>query len=314
MTELSCGLRAWGIEENPTLMIREGESFLTFETEKLPEAAWQFLSDHSGCCFAARMEGEALYPLRRGKDPYLPEELPQLLKYKGKTNADFTFMLLRCARAASAFAQGTEPLTILDPMCGKATTLFCAIQKGDNAVGLDVDGKALDEADLYFERCLQLHRLKHKREESSLTLTGSRSARCVSYTVADTLEHYKAGSVRTLRLIHGEVEELPRLMRRESCHLAVGDMPYGVQHAPQEGRRISTLERLMTDTAKGCAGALRKGGVLALSFNSLTLKRERALCAMEAAGLVPLDEAPYNGFSHWVEQAVERDAVLAVKQ
>ena len=34
---------------------------------------------------------------------------------------------------------------------------------------------------------------------------------------------------------------------------------------------------------------------------------------MEGAGFIPQNEAPYNGFAHWVEQAVDRDAMLAVK-
>ena len=35
--------------------------------------------------------------------------------------------------------------------------------------------------------------------------------------------------------------------------------------------------------------------------------------ALEAAGLTPLSQPPFDGFCHWVEQAVERDAVLAIK-
>ena len=203
---------------------------------------------------------------------------------------------------------------MLDPLCGKATTLFCALEEGDNAVGVDVDGKALNEADDYFERFLKLNRLKHKRESTALTLPGGRSAGCAAYTAADTAEHYKAGDRRTLRLIRGDLTDLPRLLRPNSCHLAVGDLPYGIQHAPREGQRMSSLDKLARQVSEGCAAVLIKGGAAAFSFNTYTLSRARMIEAMAAAGLTPLDEPPYNGFSHWVEQAVDRDAVIGLKK
>lgn len=313
-TELSCILRAWGLECQPELCQLGGEPFLSFEADALSGEAWQAVSGHSGCCFAAELRDGALYPLSRRGSSYLPDELSQVLKYKGKTNPDFTLMLLHCARAASAFAQSREPLTVLDPLCGKATTLFCALEEGDNAVGVEVDGKALSEADGYFERFLKLNRLKHKRESSALTLPGGRSARCATYAVADTAEHYKAGQTRTLRLIQGDLAELSRLIHPNSCHLAIGDLPYGIQHAPQEGQRVSSLEKLVRQIAEGCASVLVKGGAAAFSFNTYTLPRAKVIEAMEAAGLTALNEPPYNGFSHWVEQAVDRDAVIGLKK
>ena len=57
--------------------------------------------------------------------------------------------------------------------------------------------------------------------------------------------------------------------------------------------------------------ALRPGGALAVAFNTYTLPRATVLAAVEAAGLEPIPDAP--DFEHWVEQAVERDLVLAKK-
>ena len=34
---------------------------------------------------------------------------------------------------------------------------------------------------------------------------------------------------------------------------------------------------------------------------------------MTVSGLVPLIQTPFNDFSHWVEQAVNRDMVVAQK-
>lgn len=297
-----------------TAAVYGGEPFLCFDIEDMPEGLLRMLSRHSGCALLCRVEGEGLLrPVQRTPDWYLPEELSQVLKYKGKTNADFTMMLLNCALAASVFAKTDAPLTVLDPVCGKATTAFCALSLGHNAIGVDRDDKALHEADTYFARSLKLNRYKHKRTTGSQTLTGGGHVQTIDYTVAATADAQKQGDQRTLRLISGDSGQLGRMMKQNSCHLIVGDLPYGVQHAPQEAHGYSSPEKLLARIAQGCTAVLKKGGVAAFSYNAFTLPRQKAVAALAAAGLEPLDQPPFDGFSHWVEQAVERDAVLARK-
>ncbi|MBR4069358.1 MAG: hypothetical protein IKK08_12155 [Clostridia bacterium] len=291
-----------------------GEPFLCFETDEMSDGLLKMLSRHSGCALLCELLPDGLLrPVQRRPDWYLPEELAQVLKYKGKTNADFTMMLINCALAASGFAKDEKPLTVLDPVCGKATTAFCALSLGHNAIGVDRDEKALHEADTYFARSLKLNRYKHKRTTASQTLTGGGHVQTVQYTVAQDADKQKQGDTRTLQLISGDSGQLGRMMKHASCHLIVGDLPYGVQHAPQEGHGFSSPERLLSRIAQGCAQVLKPGGVAAFSFNAFTLSRQKAAAALEAAGLEPLVQPPFDGFAHWVEQAVERDAVLARK-
>lgn len=61
-------------------------------------------------------------------------------------------------------------MRILDPMCGKGTTLMCALCENCDAVGVDTDAKAIREAESYLERSLKLHRIKHRRASGALTL------------------------------------------------------------------------------------------------------------------------------------------------
>lgn len=312
--ELQTMLDAWQPGCRVTVADYGGEPFLCFTSEKLPQGLLRMLSRHSGCALLAEATPEGLLrPIRRTPDWFLPEELSQVLKYKGKTNADFTMMLLNCALAASAFARQDGPLTVLDPVCGKATTAFCALSLGHNAIGVDRDDKALREADTYFARSLKLNRFKHKRSTGSQTLTGGGHVQTIDYAVAESAEQQKQGDTRTLRLISGDSGQLSRMMKHNSCHLIVGDLPYGVQHAPQEGQGYTSPERLLARIAEGCAQVLKPGGVAAFSFNAYTLTRPKAAAALEAAGLTPLLQPPLDGFAHWVEQAVERDAVLARK-
>ena len=175
LIELECILNAWNVDcEQPRVENLANEPFLVFEAQEMEEAAWRAVSAHSTICLATRLRDDgALQPIRRIPTGWMPDDLPHVLKYKGKTNADFTYLMLHCARAASAFAREEGPLRVLDPMCGKGTTLMCAVCENCEAVGVDTDAKAIREAESYLERSLKLHRVKHRHT------TGSRRKRQV---------------------------------------------------------------------------------------------------------------------------------------
>ena len=59
--------------------------------------------------------------------------------------------------------------------------------------------------------------------------------------------------------------------------------------------------------------ALLPGGVLALSFNTLTLPTRDVLSALEHAGWKPVAGENTAHLRHEVEQAVVRDVVFALK-
>lgn len=283
--ELECMLSAWGME-NVTVETAElaGEPFLTFETNQMTQEAWREISRHSSICLAAQqLEGSMLLPIQRAEPGFLPDELPHVLKYKGKTNADFTYLMLHCAKAASAFAREEGPLQVLDPMCGKATTLFCAACEGHHASGVDMDGKALSEAEIYYERFLKLHRIKHKRTEGSRTLKKGGNARFVAYDAAQDAQSLKQKPLK-LELMQCDASRLSELVKPNSFHLVVSDLPYGVQHAPKEKDGLSTLARLLKRSAAGCLHALKPGGAAAFSFNLNTLPRKEAAYVLAQAG------------------------------
>ena len=313
--ELECMLQAWGLEDAQVCMEQmAGEPFLVFETDKMTDEAWHEISRHSSICLAAQTgEGGALIPIARNVQGVLPDDLPHVLKYKGKTNADFTYLMLHCAKAASAFAKADTPLRVLDPMCGKGTTLFCAICEGNNAVGIETDLKSMQEADTYYARFLKLHRLKHKRTEQSRTLPKGGNAHSVAFEAAADAQAMKQGETITLEMINGDAARAAEMIKPNSVHLIVSDLPYGVQHAPKENGGMSALGRLLRRVAPGCVKALRPGGAMAFSFNLNSLRRKEVEQVLAEAGLEVLTEGPYADFSHWVEQAVDRDVVVARK-
>ena len=313
LAELQCILQAWGISAKADIRDISGVSFLVFAADAISGEAWTAISRHASIAFAASVEGGLLRPLPLTRDDYLSSDIAEVLKYKGKTNTDFTLTAFHCALSASDFARDAQPLTVLDPVCGKGTTLFCAVQEGHNAIGVDVDSKAVIEADTYFARYLKYHKLKHSRVTGSLTLPKG-SAREVRYLFANTPERYRAGDTRTLRFAIGDTRMVDQMLGNKSCHIIVGDLPYGVQHAPRQGGKPVSIAKLLEEAMSAYARALKPGGAIAISFNTYTLPKHTVAEAMRRVGLNVLDEAPYDDFSHWVEQAVNRDLVIARKE
>jgi len=311
-----CQCLLFSINAHATVSLQElaGTRFIIVETEQLDEQGWNILSNQSGVSLTAVLEGEWLKPLQPCRPAYMEADLAQVLKYKGKTNADFTLMMLHCAKAASAFARDSAPLTILDPVCGRGTTLFCALQEGNNPIGIEISKKDIHESDTYFERYLQFHRYKHKRETLSATLPDGGHAEEIHYQLANNADRYKKGDGRYLRLLHGDTAQADRMLGSESCHLLIGDLPYGVQHAPKGVKGKSPLEQMLHQVFPAYYQVLKRGGAMALAFNTYTLKRETLCAAMENVGFRVMAEPPFDDFSHWVEQAVNRDMVIAVKE
>lgn len=312
-TELLCMLRAIDRDAQVSLETIGGVPFLSFDTEvPLNEAELRALSAHSAVLLMCEQVGPLLRPLDKQPPAYLPKDAAELLKYKGKTSAVFTHMMLNCAHAASDFFHADTPLTVLDPMCGKATTCFCALERGWHAVGIDVDVPALQEADRYFTKYLQFHKLKHKRAAQSLTVKG-RGVPETHFTLADTREHYADGDVRTLRLLQCDTANADLLCRKQQPELLVCDLPYGVQHAPDGSGRPTTFAQLLKHALPAWHSALKDGGAMAISFNTYTLPREQLITLVQQAGFTPMEQEPWQSFTHFVEQAVMRDVIVAKK-
>ncbi|MGA8255228.1 MAG: SAM-dependent methyltransferase, partial [Nocardioides sp.] len=56
---------------------------------------------------------------------------------------------------------------------------------------------------------------------------------------------------------------------------------------------------------------MRPGAALGLSWNTHVAARDDALALLAAAGLEPLNDGPWRGFGHRVDQAIHRDVLVA---
>ena len=286
-----------------------GSRFLTIECRELDESEIAFLSGHSSFVFMAEKINGLLRPLPVSFSGYLPGDLPEVLKYKGKTSASFTRMMINTAVSVSAFRHGTAPLTFFDPVCGKGTGCFCAAEAGMNAVGLDLDRKDIREASDYFSRYLKLHKLKHEQHIRSET-SARHALPFTEFVFADSKEHFRSGDCRFLRLVCADTAESPALFRKGKAHIIAADLPYGVQHAPQAGNRTDSLQHFLSRVLPVWKSVLFPGGVIALSFNTLTLPSADVRKALSRAGFkLPVHDI-FSGLKHEVEQAVVRDLIF----
>lgn len=309
--ELRCLLDTLGFHDVP--LHREtlgGAAFLTFDVPELDEAQLRLLTRHSALLMLCSREDGLLRPLDVVRPDYLPRDLAEVLKYKGKTSAVFTTMMIDLALCASDYHHQEAPVTVLDPICGRGTTCFCALQRGMNAIGLDIDRRDLKECADYFSRYLQYHKLKHKLDQSARTVRKTSVPEAL-YTLADSKEHFQQKDTRTLRLLQGDTGLTGELLRKFPVEVLVADLPYGVQHAPQDGRQPESFHGMLKRVLPSWKAALKPGGAMAISFNALTLPRKKLVELMEGAGLHVLSHGPYASFEHFVEQAVTRDVVVA---
>ena len=310
--ELLCLMQSVGISAQIDAVSVGRSTFFRFACPVLTEEQLLVLETHSSLLLMCQEENGLLHPLPSRCPPYLPADLPELFKYKGKTSARFTYLCLNCARAAAGLTE-QGPLTVLDPLCGRGTTLFCALTAGHNAFGIDMDRHDLEEAGKGLAKWLEYHRIKHAKTVSSMTVSG-KGIPVTTYTVSDSREHFAAGDTRTLSLCVSDTQQAGALLKRHPADLLVADLPYGVQHGPGSQNGITRFDAFLSRVLPSWHDALRPGGAMALSMNTFTLKKDLCIRLLQDAGFEPLTEPPYDSFLHDVEQAVRRDLVISIRR
>ena len=307
--ELSMTLAALGRGGEVRPVEMGGAAFLTFDCDHLTQRDVRMLSELASVYVMFTMEDAQMVPMESAHPNYIGEDLPALLKYKGKTNEMFTDGMLTMALAASAFMPIHDgQLIVCDPLAGRGTTLMLALRRGYHGVGIEIGKADVKECCDYMTRYLEYHRIKHKRSETSLTVRGKCGGRETKFVLSDTAEHFKDGDTRTLRMICGDTRDAAALLKPQSVHLMVTDIPYGVQKGTA-GRQDS-IGGTIAAALPGWQEALKPGGALAMSFNTYVTRRADLVRLCERAGLEVIATPPLE---HWVEQAVSRDVILARK-
>ncbi|HEY6491809.1 MAG TPA: SAM-dependent methyltransferase [Trebonia sp.] len=308
-----------------------GVPYVTFEADGLSEADVALLANLSSLYALFEVTptsgGELLRPVPLRRLDRFDDDLLTILKYPGKTNEQFTKLLLNVTLASSAFARelaspGGRRLAVLDPLCGRGTTLNQALMYGFDAYGADLDGRDIETYAVFIQRWLKDKRLKHQADFSPVRRDRRVVAHRLTAEFAATKDEYKAGDIQRLDVIEADTTRVGEFFRKVSADVVVTDLPYGVQHGSQAaGRGPAAVRRelarspvdLLRSAAPVWAKALRPGGALGVSWNTFVARRDDLAEALAAAGLEVLDSAPYHAFRHRVDQAISRDLLIAVR-
>src|SRR6266702_7309735 len=171
------------------------------------------------------IEGPFLRPLETTFAPFLPLEMAEIRRYKGKTNEVFTRVLLNIAIFAGGFSnEYTGRLRVLDPLAGGGTTLFLALAAGYDAFGIEHQRQDVDTTVVFIRQYLNSIHMPYKE----LVERGRRTGRRYQFEIGPK------GATRRLVLAHGDTCEANLHMQEvpggPRMHAIVGDLPYGIQH------------------------------------------------------------------------------------
>jgi hypothetical protein len=242
-----------------------------------------------------------------------PSDLETTLRYPGKTNEQFTALLVNLAAALSTRRAGIldGTLDLLDPLSGRGTTLHRALRLGLSPVGAEIDRKDVEAHRAFLGTWLRTHRYKHTLETTRLTLHGEQLGSRTVAELAPDKQTLRAGGGQRLTLLGCDTTRLAEVLPSRSVDALVGDLPYGVQHGGRAGGtwQRSPLE-VLREAAPGWRSLLRDGAGVALAVNRRTLDHAEASAVLAEAGLRVLSRD--GAFRHRVDQSIDRDILLAV--
>jgi len=288
-----------------------GNDYVTFECEPLDDVTIAVLSDLSSVyALFEQCAGGVLRPVQLADSDLFDDDLITIQRYSGKTNEQFTKLMVNVARACCATGAATR---LLDPLCGRGTTLNQALMYGIDASGVEVDRRDHDSYATFIRRWLKDKRLKHSAREAPVTHKAGR-ARRLDVDIGRDKQSYKAGEYIVLTVVNDDTRNAAEHWGGASFDMVVTDLPYGVQHGSHRTGELSRKPlALLEDALPVWSHLMREGASLVLSWNTLVMKRAQCRAALERVGLRVLDSHAFDRFGHRVGQAIERDLIVARK-
>jgi SAM-dependent methyltransferase len=293
-----------------------GTPYLTISGPTLSAASVATLSNLSAAYALFELtDDELLRPVPLTPLDRYDEDLLTILKYSGKTNEQFTKLLLNVTALASSLTRDglDRPLRVLDPMCGRGTTLNQVLMYGWHASGVDLDRKDVEAYATFLKTWLEHKRLKHRLKVVQVRRDRKVIGRRLDAETAPTRERWDAGATQQVTVLTADTTTVAEHFRRESFDLLVVDLPYGVQHGSRGADRglARNPTELLDAALPGWCEVLRPGGAMGLSWNTHVARRDDVVARLRGHGLDVLDRPPYDGFAHRVDQAILRDLVVA---
>jgi SAM-dependent methyltransferase len=281
-----------------------GVRYVEFRAD-LAERDLAYLANLSSAYALFEAVGDLLRPVPFAPLARFDDDLVTIPKYAGKTNEQFTKLLLNLTLLASSRASRMldDQLTVLDPLCGRGTTLNQALMYGYDAIGIERDGKEVDAYSAFLRTWLRRKRIKHQADLHPVR----RDRRQVARRFAATID----GSQQVV-VYHGDTVQAREFLRAGCADVIVADAPYGVAHGSHTGGgRSRDPLALLRAAVPVWVQLLRPGGALGLSWNTYVAKRSDAAQVLAEHGLSIVEDPGYLDLEHRVDQAINRDVLVA---
>lgn len=249
------------------------------------------------------VRGPLLRPVELPRTEFVPFDMAVARRYRGKTNELFTTVLLNVALFVSDFAgQQDQRLRVLDPVAGGGTTLFTALRRGYDAVGIEREREDVETTTAFVRQFLREQGIPFAHVDEHLRGRGRRNLFQVG----------RAGQTRLLCLALGDTTKAADLLEGlpggAKFHALVADLPYGVRHSGQ-------VRDLIRDALPIWETALLPGAGVALAWDATRVNRDSLWqLASKHTTLTLVDRPPFNQFVHAVDRQIKRRDVLVLRK
>jgi tRNA G10 N-methylase Trm11 len=233
-------------------------------------------------------------------------------------------MLNLALYSSSHFSKDSDPLTsfsptlnLLDPLCGRGTTLFEGLLLGLKGYGIESNKTAVSEGMLYLERYLKEGKYKHQVSKGKVIHNKKHLGEQIEINIGHNKKEVKQKQGPSIRMMRGDALNTHLYYKKNSMDFIVSDLPYGIRHFNQSDQqqsrnldRHSFLDQALTSWTQ----VIKTEGIIALSWNTFTFSRADFSTLLMQHGFTVFDDDPYLQFHHRVSQAIERDVIIAQYQ
>jgi hypothetical protein len=290
-----------------------GVEYLVVDTMRpLEPADLELLSNLSSLHAIFEIDGDRFRPLAIAPRRVMDEDVTTIQRYSGKTNEAFTHLLVNLALARSgAFSRllAGERVALLDPACGRGTSLNRAVVYGMDTCGIELDQRDVEAYTTFILTWMKDKRLKHQLDQAKLRKGREVPAHRITVTYGRGKDR---STHRVVDIIHDDTLAARTHLKVRSFDVAVCDLPYGVQHGAQPAG--APLARgpaaLLRQALPVWFDLLRPGAAIALAWNRHTMPRPELLELVTGAGF-EVDGGDDDAFLHRVDRAILRDVLVA---
>lgn len=288
-----------------------GIKYLVFESENIDNYL-QKISDLTFVLAIFEMVNGLLKPISKNNLQYINSNISSMLKYSGKTNEYFTRLMINIA---SNLIEKEENINLLDPICGKGTSLYEGLIKGYNCYGVEIASKVVDEIALFLKKYLEGEKYKYNSKKEKFS-GANKSFKAEKY-IFEINKNKESKQFKHFEVVSANTIYTDKIYKKEFFDIIVGDLPYGVKYSNITNEKQSSFTRspkeLLEKSLDVWCNCLNIDGIMILSWNTFLLKRTEFVELIKNKGYKVLEYENLNNFEHRVDQAINRDFICIKK-